>query len=66
MGTRDKRMMIDLCVPTNAMITERKPDLLTKERKIIIFEVAISWDPRVQERETEKRAKYSRPGEAVG
>ncbi len=42
MGTPEKRMLIDICVPTSRVITERKPDLvvrLKKERKIIIFEV---------------------------
>ncbi len=54
-------MLVDLCIPTDRQVKERKPDLvvrMVREKKIAIFEVAVSWDPKVEEREVEKRAKY--------
>ncbi len=40
---------------------ERRPDLvvrMVREKRIVIFKVAVAWDPRVEERDIEKRAKY--------
>lgn len=61
MGTRETLMLIDLCIPTSRYLKERRPDLLVrlqKEKRIVIMEVAVAWEPIVSEREKEKRAKY--------
>ncbi len=64
MTAKDKTVLVDLCVPTDRAITARRPDLIVrqvKEKKITIFEVACSWDPKVEKREREKYAKYADP-----
>ncbi len=59
--SRDATMLVDLCIPTDRQVKERKPDLvvrMVREKRIVIFEVAVAWDRGVEEREVEKRAKY--------
>ncbi len=54
-------LYVDHCHPTIEPMTERRPDLIAKLhnlRRAIIFEVAVSWEPRVTERTTEKKRKY--------
>ncbi len=58
MTTKDKAVLVNLCVPTNLTIKERS-DLtvrLLKEKKIVIFEVACTWDPKVEKREKSGRS----------
>ncbi len=55
-------LLIDLTLPTDRQTENRRPDLvvrLGKEKRVIVFEIAVTWDPSVEEREREKRAKYS-------
>ncbi len=55
------KLVIDVSVPTDGLLTERRPDLivyLKPTRQVIIFEVACAWDPLIVERENEKRVKY--------
>ena len=55
------KLVVDLTIPTDNNITERRPDLLIhdKDKKVIsILEVACAWEPLVREREIEKRGKY--------
>lgn len=54
-------ILVDQCIPTIRLIEERKPDLvicIDDKERIIIFEVAICWEPLLKERETQKHQKY--------
>ena len=56
------KLSVDLCVPTDRELTERRPDLiayLSEDRRIVIFEIACAWDSLVVEREGEKARKYA-------
>ena len=47
--------------PNDRPLEHRKPDLvlrLEESRNIVIFERACAWEPKVGERETQKRRKY--------
>lgn len=60
-GTPSKRLLLDQNIPTVHKIEERKPDLvvrLREEKRILIFEVAIAWEPLVPEHENQKKKKY--------
>ncbi len=53
-GTSSKKMLVDVCIPTKRRISERRPDLVTIDKvakRIVIYEVACSWDPGVTRRE---------------
>lgn len=55
LGTGAETLMIDQCILTNNIMTERRPDLIAKSQKCgLIFEVACAWEPFVQKREKEK------------
>lgn len=61
--------MIDQCLPTIEVMTERRPDLVVKcqKRKLgIIFEVACAWDPLDQKRETQKKRQRTWPNNGPG
>ncbi len=46
-------------IPTRRHIEERRQDLVTVSKKlIVIYEVACAWDPGVTRRERQKLAKY--------
>ena len=54
-------MKVDQVNPTDREVTESRPDLLvrqTVEKRIVILEVACSWESLITEREREKAAKY--------
>ncbi len=55
------KITIDVSIPTDRSITERRPDLvidLKRECRALILEVACAWEPLILEREREKRGKY--------
>ena len=61
MEGNDLKLCVDVSVPTDRQLTERRPDLVVfakEKRKIIIFDVACAWKPLLNEREGEKREKY--------
>ena len=52
---------IDLSIPTDRQLMERRPDLVAyyrELRRIVIYEVACTWVPLIEERQREKRGKY--------
>ena len=62
-GSRAK-IAVDLSVPTDRQLSERRPDLilyLKEERVIIILEGAVIWEPLSAERECQKVDKYREP-----
>ena len=59
-GARAK-IAVDLSVPTDRQLSDRRPDLilyLKGERKIVILEGAVAWEPLLAERERQKADKY--------
>ena len=59
-GTRAK-LLVDLSVPTDRQLTERRPDILLylkEKREIVILEGAVTWEPLLAERERQKTDKY--------
>ena len=60
-GTEERRVLVDQNCPTMEQMEHTRPDLvlrLAKEKRIHIMDVACSWEPRVTEREKEKKEKY--------
>ncbi len=54
-------IMVAQCLPTRDHLMARRPDLVVRElnsKKITIMEVACTWEPLVEARETQKRSKY--------
>ena len=52
---------VDLSIPTDRQLTEKRPDLVAYYRElryIVIYEVACTWVPLIEERQREKRGKY--------
>ena len=61
MGSIQKRLLIDQNIPTIRNVRERKPDLvvrLQEEKRVLIFDVTVAWEPLVKERDIEKERKY--------
>ena len=59
-GARAK-IAVDLTVPTDRQLSDRRPDLilyLKGERKIVILEGAVAWEPLLAEREWQMGDKY--------
>lgn len=59
----DIKITIDVNNPTIQVMEERRPDLilyLKKEKRILITEIAVCWDPILPVRETQKRDKYQK------
>ena len=55
------KIVVDLSIPTDRQLSERRPDLvlhLKGERKIVILEGAVAWEPLLAQREQEKEDKY--------
>ena len=55
------RLVVNLSIPTDQQLTERRPGLLTyyrELRRIVIYEVACTWEPLIEKRQHEKRGKY--------
>ena len=55
------RLVVDLSIPTDRQLTERRPDLVAyyrELRRIVIFEIACAWEPLIEERQREKGGKY--------
>ena len=55
------KIVVDLSVPTDRQLPERRPDIvlyLKGERKIVILEGAVAWEPLLAERERQKSDKY--------
>ena len=55
------KIAVDLAVPTDRQLSDRRPDLilyLKGERKIVILEGAVTWEPLLAERERQKADKY--------
>ena len=60
-GTRRTRLLVDLVIPTDRQTDARRLDLvvcLKEQRRVVIFEVAVAWEPVVEERFCEKAEKY--------
>lgn len=60
-GTRQNRLMVDLTLATDKGMTERRPDLvvaLKRQKRLVVLEVAVAWEPGVSERFQEKADKY--------
>ena len=56
------KISVDLSIPTDARISECRPDIVVenKMKKIVrIMEVACAWTSLVVAREKEKREKYA-------
>ena len=61
-GARAK-IAVDLAVPTDRKLSNRRPDLilyLKDERRIVILEGAVAWEPLLAERERQKTDKHSK------
>ena len=57
----EAKLLVDLTIPTDRQLEERRPDLvlfLKRQRKIVVLEVAVAWEPLVVERERQKADKY--------
>ena len=55
------KFTVDLSIPTDRQMTERRPDLIAyfrETRRIVIFEIACAWEPLIEERQREKGGKY--------
>ena len=55
------KIVVDLSVPTDRQLSERRPDLmlhLKESQRIVILEGAVAWEPLLAERERQKTAKY--------
>ena len=55
------KIMVDLSVPTDRQLPDKRPDIvlyLKGERKIVILEGAVAWEPLLAERERQKSDKY--------
>ena len=55
------KLVVDVSMPTDCELTSRRPDIVVflKERnQITIVEVAVAWEPLLEEREREKSNKY--------
>ena len=60
-GTRGETLIVDRPTPTDRATEVNKPDLivsLEQLKRIVVMEVAVAWEPLVQEREKEKETKY--------
>ena len=60
-GTKHREIRVDQVIPTMESIRARRPDLVViqaREKVIHILDVACCWEPKLLEREKEKRAKY--------
>ena len=61
-GTPRHRMLIDMAIPTLRTVEHRRPDLvvyLQERKEVLLLKVACAWDPLIQDREKQKRGKYS-------
>lgn len=61
LGTPKVRVLVDQVIPTDRVVKHNRPDIvvrLTKEERLIVFEVTYAWEPLVVERESEKWQKY--------
>lgn len=55
------KIVVDLSMPTDRQLRDRCPDIvmhLKEERKIVILEGAVAWEPLLAEREAQKTDKY--------
>ena len=55
------RLVVDLSIHIDRQLTERRPDLVAyyqEPRRIVIFEVACTWEPLIKQRQCEKCGKY--------
>ena len=55
------RLVVDLSIPTDRQLTERRPDLVAYYRelgRIVIYEIACAWEPLIEDRQREKGGKY--------
>ena len=54
------KLKVDLSIPTDWVLTERRPDLIalfSETSRMVVMEVACAWDPLVREREEEEVSK---------
>jgi len=57
----EAKLLVDLTVPTDRQIEERRPDLvlyLKGQQRIVVMEGAVAWEPLLAERESQKFDKY--------
>ncbi len=62
------KLVVDVSIPTETVLTERRPDFTSHHiishhspsKRAVIFVVACAWEPLILEREAEKRNKYQR------
>ena len=55
------KIAVDLTVLTDRQLSDRRPDILLylkKSREIVILEAAVTWEPLLAERESQKSDKY--------
>ena len=55
------KIVVDVSMPTDRELTSRRPDIvvfLKESNQITILEVAVCWEPLLEEREKEKSNKY--------
>ena len=55
------RLVVDLSIPTDRQLMERRPDLVAyyrELRRIVIYEVTCAREPLIKEQQHEKRGKY--------
>ena len=55
------KIVVDLSIPTDRQIPDRRPDIvqyLKGERKNVILEDAVAWEPLLAERKRQKPDKY--------
>ena len=60
-GARATKIAVDLAVPTDRQLSDRRPDLilyLKGEQKIVVLEGAVAWELLLAERERQKADKY--------
>ena len=55
---RDKmKLVVDVSIPTDQDLTAKRPDIvmfLNERNQIVILEVAVAWEPLLEEREKER------------
>jgi len=51
------KLVVDVSIPTDQDLTAKRPDIvmfLNERNQIVILEVAVAWEPLLEEREKER------------
>ena len=50
------RLVVDLSIPTDRQLTERRPDLVAyywELRRIVVYEIEYAWEPLIEDQQRE-------------